>query len=147
VVSRFLDNPKPVHIYLVIRILNYVNNTIDLNLSFSPTGSLTLVGYADASYAHDFEYKSRTGYIFTFGGSLITWYSGLQSVVAQSAAKAEYYAAVSASNDAIWLKQLSKDLGYSQDTVTIYDDNKRRIINTLKLWLSVFRVGAFKVFP
>src|SRR5205807_6726992 len=56
--------------------------------------------------------------------SLVSWYSGCQSVTAESSAEAEYYAAVSASNECVWFKQLLLDLGFPQDTVEILEDNQ-----------------------
>ena len=50
--------------------------------------------------------------------------------MAQSSAEAEYYAAVSAANEAIWLKQLLLDLGFSQQTIIIKEDNQACIALT-----------------
>jgi hypothetical protein len=77
----------------------------------------------DAAYANEVNYKSRSGYCCLIGGSLVSWYSAAQSVVAQSSAEAEYYAAVAAANECIWFKQLLKDLGFKQQTIEIFEDN------------------------
>ena len=50
--------------------------------------------------------------------------------MAQSSAEAEYYAAVSAANEGIWLKQLLLDLGFSQQTIIIKEDNQACIALT-----------------
>jgi hypothetical protein len=132
VVSQFLDKPKAAHIELVQHILQYLKVNPDLKLYYSSDGDVKLRGYADASYGNEQEYFSRTGYGFQIGGSLISWYSHRQKtkVPAQSAAKAEYYAAVSAANEAIWLRQLLEDLGFIQSTVAIYEDNQACIALT-----------------
>jgi hypothetical protein len=130
VISRFLDKPQPVHIHLAIRILQYLANSVNNCLIYKPFGPLKLIGYADASYSNEIDYKSRSGYAFFFGKSLISWYSGVQSIVAQSAAEAEYYAAVSAANEAIWLKQLLLELRCPQEMITIYEDNQACIALT-----------------
>jgi hypothetical protein len=57
-------------------------------------------------------------------------YSGAQSIIAQSSAEAEYYAAVTAANECIWLKQLLHDLGFPQETIEIYEDNQAYIALT-----------------
>ena len=62
VVSRYLENPRPVHVYLAIRILQYVNGTLDVSLVYSPSKTFELIGYLDASYGNEFCYKSRSGY-------------------------------------------------------------------------------------
>ena len=79
-----------------------------------------LEGYVDASYGGDLQYKSRSGYGFILTGGLISWYSGKQSITAQSSAETEHYAADSAANEAVWLKHL----GQSHGTVTLYEDNQ-----------------------
>jgi hypothetical protein len=89
-----------------------------------------LTCFADASYANDEQYKSRSGYSCLIGGSLVSWYSGTQSVIAQSSAEAEYYAAVSAANECLWMKQLLKELGFEQEKVTIFEDNQACIALT-----------------
>ncbi len=86
--------------------------------------TFTLIGYCDASYANEIDYTSRSGYGFLLGGSLISWYSKKQSVVAQSAAEAEYYAASTASNEAVWLQRLLNELGFDQKTITLFEDNQ-----------------------
>ena len=93
-------------------------------------GGTELIGYVDASYANEGEYKSRSGFGFLFGKLLVSWSSQKQSVVAQSAAESEYYAAVSASNKALWLKQLLLDLGITQGKNKLYEDNQACIALT-----------------
>ena len=96
IVSQYLEKPKPAHIKLVQRILGYLGVNSDVKLVYKPAAdNITLKGYLDASYANEVGFKSRTGYGFLINNSLVSWVSGKQSVVAQSAAEAEYYAAVS----------------------------------------------------
>lgn len=132
VVSKYLDQPKPSHVNLLKRIYQYVRSNLDLKLHYSPNGPIKLSCYTDASYANESNFKSRTGYCCVVGNSLISWYSGSQSVVAQSSAEAEYYAAVAAANEVIWFKQLLGDLGYAQDMVQIFEDNQACIALTKK---------------
>ena len=131
VVSQFLDKHKPTHVKLVQRILQYVRANLELKLVYGlPDKSFTLTGYCDASYSNETNYYSRSGYGFLLGGSLISWYSKKQLVPAQSAAEAEYYAASAASNEAIWLQKLLKELGFNQKTITLYEDNQTCIALT-----------------
>lgn len=104
--------------------MKYVAGNLDRSLVYNSNGSTALSGYVDASYANEDDYKSRTGYCFLLGDSLITWYSKKQDNYAQSAAEAEYYAAVSAANEAIWLKQLLSEMGLDQKTVILHEDNQ-----------------------
>ena len=130
VVSQFLEKPKDTHIELVKHILKYVAGNLDKKLVYKSDGDILLKGYVDASYANETGYKSRTGYGFLLGGSLISWNSQKQSVVAQSAAESEYYAAVSAANEGLWIKQLLMDLGIEQQSITMYEDNQACIALT-----------------
>ena len=125
VISQFLDQPKLTHVKLVQRILQYIRSNIDLKLLYkSDNQDFQLIGYCDASYANETEFRSRTGFGFTLGGSLISWYSKKQSVPAQSAAEAEYYAATSAANEGIWLQKLLREIGIEQKTITLFEDNQ-----------------------
>jgi hypothetical protein len=47
--------------------------------------------------------RSTTWYVFTIGGTLISWISKLQKVVALSTTKAKYVVATEASKEMIWL--------------------------------------------
>ena len=49
--------------------------------------------------------KSTTGYVFTIGGTIISWISKLQKIVALSTTEAEYVVATEASKEMIWLQR------------------------------------------
>ena len=67
--------------------------------------------YVDADYAADTDNRrSITGYIFMLAGAPISWQSRQQSSVALSTMEAEYMAACAATQEAIWLRLLLKDL-------------------------------------
>ena len=54
----------------------------------------------------DKESRRRTiGYVFTVGGTTVSWISKLQQVVALSTMEAEYVAATKASKEMIWLQR------------------------------------------
>ena len=65
---------------------------------------LTLpLGYVDADYASDPDSRrSVTGYMFMLAGSPISWQSRQQSSVALSTMEAEYMAACSATQEALY---------------------------------------------
>ena len=67
--------------------------------------------YVDADYAADPDSRrSITGYIFMLAGGPISWQSRQQVSVALSTMEAEYMAACAATQEAIWLRLLLKDL-------------------------------------
>eukprot|EP00253_Pinus_taeda_P009387 PITA_09387 len=55
--------------------------------------------------------RSTTGYVFTVGGTIVSWVSKLQSVVALSTMEVEYVAATEASKEMIWLQRFLDELG------------------------------------
>ena len=70
-------------------------------------------------------------YIFQVSGGPVTWRSKKQSCVALSTAEAEYMALSSAAQEAVWLRQLTTDLGNPPETpTTIYEDNQSAISMT-----------------
>ena len=65
--------------------------------------NLTLQGFSDADLGGDFgTKKSTTDYIFTLGGTAVSWKSKLQHV-AFSTTEAEYIAISEATKEMIWL--------------------------------------------
>jgi len=61
-------------------------------------------------------------------GAPISWQSQRQPTIATSSTQAEYMAANSAAKEAIYLRQLLKDLGHEQTTPTvIHKDNQGTI--------------------
>jgi hypothetical protein len=124
VVSKYLDKPTKTHCDMVKHIFKYIRSNLDVKLHYKPDKDVMLEAYADASYANDANYKSRSGYCTTLGGCLLTWFSGVQPITAQSSAEAEYYGAVSCANEVVWEKTLLKELGFEQGVVTIWEDNQ-----------------------
>ena len=59
--------------------------------------------------------RSTTGYVFTVGGTTVSWVSKIQSVVALSTTEAEYVAATEASKEMIWLQRFMDELGKKHD--------------------------------
>ncbi|KAH9293251.1 hypothetical protein KI387_041546, partial [Taxus chinensis] len=63
--------------------------------------------------------RSTTGYIYTVGGTAVSWISRLQKLVALSTTKVEYVAATEASKEMIWLQQLLEELGHKEEECTV----------------------------
>uniref|UniRef100_A0A3Q7J5Z4 Reverse transcriptase Ty1/copia-type domain-containing protein n=1 Tax=Solanum lycopersicum TaxID=4081 RepID=A0A3Q7J5Z4_SOLLC len=58
-------------------------------------------------YAGDVDTRrSMTGYVFTLGGSVVSWKATLQPTVTLSTTEAEYMALTEAAKEGIWLKGL-----------------------------------------
>lgn len=110
-VSRYLEKPAEAHVNAVKRILKYVKGTLDMEILFEGGNDLTFCGYSDADYAGDKRTaRSTSGYVFLFGGGIISWGSERQKSVALSTTESEYMAASYAIKELIWLKQLLSEL-------------------------------------
>ena len=78
--------------------------------------------------------RSTTGYVFTVGGTTVSWVSNIQSVVALSTTEVEYVAATEASKEMIWLQRFMDELGKKHDMGTLYSDSQSSIhLGQLKL--------------
>lgn len=72
--------------------------------------------------------RGTTGTLFYFSDNLVTWSSQKQQTVALSSCEAEFMAATSAACQAVWLRNLLKDLtGWESSSVKLYVDNKLAI--------------------
>nr|CAN73703.1 hypothetical protein VITISV_000540 [Vitis vinifera] len=115
VVSRFMSRPGKQHWEAVKWILRYLKGSLDACLCFTGA-SLKLQGYVDADFAGDIDSrKSTTGFVFTLGGTTISWASNLQKIVTLSTIEAEYVAAIEAGKEMIWLHGFLDELGKKQE--------------------------------
>ena len=71
--------------------------------------------------------RSTIGYVFTIGGTTISWVSKIQSVVSLSTTEAEYVAATEASKEMIRLQRFMDELGKKHDMGTLYSDSQNAI--------------------
>jgi len=124
VVSRFLSNLEKEHYEGVKWILRYLKGTSKMHLSFRRS-NLTLQGFFDADLGGDLDSrKSTTGYIFTLGGTTISWKSKLQGRFSLSTTEDEYVAISKVAKEMIWLKNLLKELGKGQDESPLFSDSQ-----------------------
>jgi hypothetical protein len=124
VLSRYMSNPMEIHCQLLRHLYKYVRANPTLSLIYKPGSSVTLVAYADASYANAEECKSLSGYVTVLASGPISWFCGRQPVVAQSSCESEYISAVLCGNEIVWLCQLLLDLGFPQKCIILYEDNQ-----------------------
>ena len=111
VVSRFMSRPGKQHWEAVKWILRYLKGSSDTSLCFT-SASLKLQGYVNADFAGDIDSrKSTTMFVFTLGGTAISWVSNLQKIVTLSTTKAEYVATTEVENEMIWLHGFLDELG------------------------------------
>jgi hypothetical protein len=68
--------------------------------------------------------RCTIGYVFTIGGTTVSWISKLQKVVSLSIMEAEYVVATKASKEVIWLQRFMEELGKKQENSRLYCDSK-----------------------
>ena len=118
-----MSRPGKQHWEAVKWILRYLKGSSDTCLCFTGA-SLKLQGYVDADFAGDIDSrKSTTGFVFTLGGTAISWATNLQKIVTLSTTEAEYVAAIEVGKKMIWLHGFLDELGKKQEmtfyTVTV----------------------------
>ena len=119
--SRFLDNPGPKHFDAAIRVLIYLDGHRDRRLVMKPNASLGLEVFVDSSWATKF---SCSGAYFFVYGCVVFWFSKMQKSVALSTAEAEYFGAMLAAKEAIFLRELLIEFGIHPDgPTTIFSDS------------------------
>ena len=128
--SQYMSKPSKDRWMGVKRILRYLKGTLKYGLQFSAQEEKPeLFGYTDADWAGDVDTRrSTSGYVFQIGSGTVSWSSRKQQTVAKSSTEAEYVALSSATQEAVWLRRLMKDLGRQMDApTTIYEDNQGAI--------------------
>jgi hypothetical protein len=68
--------------------------------------------------------RSNKGYVFTIGGTTVSWISKLQKVVVLSTTEAEYVVATKAIKEMIWLQSFMEELGKKQENSRLYYDSQ-----------------------
>ncbi|SCV70489.1 BQ2448_1883 [Microbotryum intermedium] len=113
--AQRLAGPTENDLLAVKRIFRYLVGTIDLGLCYRRDASTTITVYSDASWANGFENCRSTG-------------AYQQTLVATSTTDSEILAASSATKEALWLRQIAKDLHINQPSATIiFEDNQATI--------------------
>lgn len=127
--SRFNNKPTSQHWIAAKRVLRYLKGTQHLKLTFKKTDA-NIIGHCDADWATDTEdRRSCSGYVFTFQGAAISWCSKKQPTIALSTTEAEYMSLATATQEALWLKQLEEEFWPSMSgiPIVIFCDNQSAI--------------------
>ncbi|CAM8943639.1 unnamed protein product [Rhodiola kirilowii] len=128
VCARYQADLKESHLLQVKRIIKYVSGTADYGLWYTRDTSGCIVGYSDADWAGNVEdRKSTSDGCFFVGNNLVSWFSKKQNRISLSSNGAEYMAAWSCCAQMLWMKQMLKETGLDQNTMTLYCDNMSSI--------------------
>ncbi len=135
VLSRYAHNPGSTHCALVKRVLRYIADIINVDLTFERSDDL--IGYSDSDFADLKDKKHSTEeYVFMLADGAITHSSKQQLTIVLSSCEAEYMALSKAAKKAIWIREFLHELRFrdADQPVLIYADNKSAIdliINSL----------------
>ena len=89
---------------------------------------MKLQGYVDADFVGDIDSrKSTTGFVFTLGGTTISWASNLQKIVTLSTIEVEYVASTEVRKEMIWLHDFLDELGKKQEMSILHSDSQSAI--------------------
>lgn len=126
--ARAVEASTPYHVKEVKRILRYLKGTMSVGIQFGG-GQNEVVGYCDSDYAgYPDTAKTTYGYVFVLNGGPISWESRKSTIVADSTTVAELQAAYEASKQAVWIRDLMKELMTSFEGPTIlYCDNEAAV--------------------
>lgn len=125
-----METPTVLHLQAAKRILRYIRGTLEYGLVYSKNNHNNMLsGYSDSDLAgHVDDRRSTSGMAFYLNDSLVTWVSQKQRCVALSSCEAEFMAATTASCQAIWLRNLLRQVtGSCIGPVVLYIDNKSAI--------------------
>ncbi|KAG7533051.1 Phosphoglucose isomerase (PGI) [Arabidopsis thaliana x Arabidopsis arenosa] len=128
--ARYNSSPTHRHWKGIKHIFRYLQGTIDLGLFYPRNSAFGLVGFADAGYLSDpHKSRSQTGYVFTIGGTAISWRSQKQTLVATSSNHAEMIALHEACRECMWLrsmtnhKQEASGIASGKEPTILFEDN------------------------
>jgi hypothetical protein len=124
--SKYQNSPTDENYSGLKRILRYLRGTTDVKLKFSKNKDEleTLIGYADADFANDIvDRKSISGYVFKLYGNTISWSTKKQPTISLSSTEAELIALCHATKEAVWIKNLLKEIDVNLKSILIMEDN------------------------
>ena len=89
---------------------------------------MKLLGYVDPDFSGDIDNrKSTTRFVFTLGGTAISWASNLQKIITLSTTEAKYVATTVVGNEMIWLHGFLDELGKKQEMSILHSDSQSTI--------------------
>lgn len=115
VTIRYMSDPGKDHWSALKWVLRYLKGSSSYGILFKRSNKVSqeaVVGYCDADFATNLDNKkSQSGFLFTLFGSVISWKSSLQSVVALSTTEAEHMDLTSTVKESFWIQGVAADLG------------------------------------
>ena len=108
--SRYTSNLGVDYWKAIIRVLRYLRYTHNYGLHYTRYPPV-LEGYSDANWISNMkDTKSTSGYVFTLGGTTVSWKSSKQTCIAKSTMESEFIALDNAGEEAEWLRQFLENI-------------------------------------
>jgi hypothetical protein len=111
----------------LLRVLGYLKETLEYDLTISCKDLGTLTWYIDGSYATHEDTKGHNGAVMTIGNNVVLLRSNKQKVNTRSLTEAELIAVDDTLPTVQWTESFMKDQGYDLETI-IKEDNKSSIL-------------------
>jgi hypothetical protein len=110
-------------------VLRYIAGTVDYGLDYIRGDGVSLVGYIDLDWARcASDRESTSGYFFSLGSGLVSWFSQKNKSIALSSTEAEYMEASQANCKVILLRKMLVGLfGQEMPPTVIHCDNQSYI--------------------
>ena len=117
--SQHSSAPYSHHWEAIKRVLRYVRGTTHTRLILGDRQKEILTGYFDSAHGDAIDKRSTCGYAFLLYGSLVSWSSKIQWVIALSTVEAEFMAGTEACKELIWIRSICSGLGILSTSATI----------------------------
>ena len=133
--SRFMQNPSQIHFVAAKRVLRYLKGTLDFDMNFVRSNITNLTSFSDNDWARsDKEMSSALELCFSIGGTIFSWNSKKQTMVAHSTTEAKYIVAHVTANHLIWLRKILGELSFKQaKPIELWCDNMTIIAISKKI--------------
>ena len=112
----------------LIRLMKYLNGTVDKVLTLKIDDITIIKWYVDASFAVHDDFKSHTGAIMTMGKGAIEAISRKQKLNTRSSTESELVSVDDISTMILWTKLFLQHQGYNIEKNIIFQDNKSTIL-------------------
>ncbi|XP_071692048.1 uncharacterized mitochondrial protein AtMg00810-like [Rutidosis leptorrhynchoides] len=104
-ICLFMHDPREQHLYILKRIIRYVQGTPDFGLQLYASSPTSLVAYSDADWAGcPTTRRSTSGYCVFLGNNLLSWSSKRKLTPSRSSAKAEYRGVANVVVETCWIR-------------------------------------------
>jgi Reverse transcriptase (RNA-dependent DNA polymerase)/Integrase core domain len=126
--SRFVNDPGPLHWKSGLRVLRYLRLTKHLGLKFVrqplKNDMFQLSSYTDADWGNNVDDRTSVhGYVALLHGCPISWTSKKQNFVALSSTESEYVGLSETIRENIWIMNLLREIQLPIDKPIIKGDN------------------------